>query len=178
MSVDHAQHPLIGRMKMACRIRAGGVVIDRTDDAEHPLTGHLKNSRAFPAFDVRQWLALLVAGVAGFGRFVDYPACFGGVGGETDAALVIENANALNAWLAPDLANGLEHRFAVVVQHLVTRAALDDVADAVCAVEGGLFQVASLEAQIEVAEAGEDHRRPATRLRVSLRARLKRIGQD
>jgi len=81
-----------------------------------------------------------------------------GVGGEGDAAVPIEDADALGARLAAQLANDVVKRLAVVVQHFVARAAQDHVGDAVGGLLDEIVRVNALRPQVDEAEQGEEGR--------------------
>ena len=108
-----------------------GAVFDGPDYAQQPPAPAIgEDARAVGPVQLHQRRTLGMASVTGFGAFVDHPVDLGGVGGEGDAAFFIEDAYAANARLAAQFLDDVIERLAIVAQHLVMRAALDDVGDA------------------------------------------------
>jgi len=93
-----------------------------------------------------------MAGVALLGALVHHGLHFRGGGRVADAALFVEYPHQAYARLRADVGDYLRQRRPVVAQHLVARAALDDLADALGVLQHGLLGLTAVQTQVEHAE--------------------------
>ena len=118
-----------------------------------------EHAGAVGAAEFSQGRRLRMARVAGLGALVHHGIDFARVGRKGDAAFLIEDAYSLDARLAAQLTDDVVERLAVVVQHLVARAAQDHVGDAVGGLLDEIVRVNALRPQVDEAEQGEEGRR-------------------
>src|SRR4051794_6797169 len=122
-------------MNVACSIGTGRRVFDGPDYREHAL-------------------ALAIAenpnAIAAAGR-LDSGIELAGIGGEGEAAVLIEDADALNTRLTAQFLDDVDERVAVIVQHAVAGAAEHDVRQTVRRLFDERLGVIARHAQVEVA---------------------------
>ena len=158
--VDHAQHQLASRVNVAGRVRAGGRVVDGANHRQQvsPLLVP-EHARPVGAVELGERRRLRMAPVACLGALVHYRIDFARVGRKRDAAVLIEDPDALDARLAAQLSYDVVQRLAVVVQHFIPRAAQNHVGDAVGGLLHEFLRVNALRPQVDEAEQGEEGRR-------------------
>ena len=127
--VDHAQHALLGRMRVACRRRARGFVVNGRHHAQYPVAAGRVGAVARARGQPLERAPGLVAAVALLGPLVDHRVDFGPVAREGDAALLVEEADAVDPRLVPDRVHHEIRTLAPVFEHVVIRAALDGLAE-------------------------------------------------
>src|SRR5579864_9378573 len=146
-------------MRVALGVGTGRLIFNRPDHTQHAFaTGLSEDSRAIRTVEAHHRRGLSVAAVTGLSLLVYNASGFFGIGRKTDASFFVENANAADAGLAAHVTNGLVERVPVVVQHLVPRAAPDNVADAIRALQHQLFRVTLVRPQIQITQTAEDDR--------------------
>ena len=152
MGVDHAEHALAGLVDVAGGARTIGRVVDGPHHAQHGLAvfGEFAGAASAGGFFERRrsGMALHTA----LGALVDDMADFARVGGKGDASVLIEEVDAPDSRLAAQILDDIEEGVAVIVQHLVTRAAQDDVGDALGGLLHHIPRIGALHPQVEEAE--------------------------
>src|ERR1035437_291155 len=144
---------------MAGGVGAGGRVVDGANHGQQVSALLIpEHTGAAGAVELGERRRLRMAPVAGLGALVHHGIDFARVGGEGDAAILIEDADALDAGLAAQLADNVVERLAVVVQHFVTRAAQNHVGDAVGRLLKKILRVNALGPQVDEAEQGKEGR--------------------
>ena len=148
VGIDDPQHALPCGMAA----HAGRRVFDGPDHAQQtfPLPGEY--ARPVRTVQLHQRRALGVASVTRFRPLIDHPVDLRGVGGKADAAFLVEDANTPDTRLAAQFLYDVVERLPVVAQHLIMRAALDHIGDALRRLQHHLLGVAPLVPQVEVAE--------------------------
>ena len=153
IGVDHPQHKLVRGVDVAGRVRTRWRVIDGANHRQQ-VRALLIPEHAGPvgAVELGERRRLRMAPVAGLGALVHHRVDFARVGGKSDAAILIKDADALDARLAAQLADDVVQRLAVVVQHFVPRAAQDHVGDAVGGLLHEIPRMNALRPQVDEAE--------------------------
>ena len=133
-------------------------VVDGAHDAQHRLAVFLKlpGMLGHPRPFERQRLG--VALHAPLGALVHHPAGLPRVGRNRDPSVLVEQADTADAALAAEFLDDVEQRVAVVAQHLVARAAQDDVGDARGRLLHHAARIAPLDAQVDPPEQREKGR--------------------
>src|SRR3954452_21624371 len=122
-------------------IRAARPVLNGSDNPQYPQPATPINTKPVRTFQASQRLRLRVTSVASLSSFVYAMVDLGRIGGIADSPLLVEDPHADHARFVGDGAHEVVQSFAVVAQHVVRGAALDNVTDAFCADEGSCFKV-------------------------------------
>src|SRR5437660_3800233 len=117
-------------MRVASSVRAGWLVLDGSNNPEHTASTPVPiYPEPIGTIQPGQRLRLRVTGVTGLARFIHHMVLLTGRGGVANPAFLVEDANLVNAGLSRDRLDRLIKSAAVVAQHVIRRALLDDVTD-------------------------------------------------
>jgi hypothetical protein len=138
---------------VAARVRTGGLILNRTDDSKNARTSaSAVDPKSIWTFQARQWLRLCVTAIASLGSLIDYVVVFRAVGRVRDPSLLIEDANFFHARLAGHRLHRAVQPFTIVSEHVIRCAVLDDIAHALRAEKRVLFEMLSMQPNVEVAK--------------------------
>ena len=158
--VDHPQDASAGLAHMAGAVRALRRVFDLPHHRQHPLAALVgKVAGAVAPVELGQGRRLRVTANAAFGALVDRRTYFFRIGGIDDQAILVEDADSLNSRLGAHLVDHVEQGIAVVAQHLVVRAADNQIGDPVGRLFHQVLGKVLLRAQVDDAEEREKGRR-------------------
>ena len=99
-----------------------------------------------------------VAAVTGLAFFVEHVADFRCIGGVADPALLVKDPYFDHARLVRHGLNRVVQSLAIVTQHVVGCAAVDDIAKAFGASQRGGFQILAMQPDIQISEQAENHK--------------------
>src|ERR1700690_725713 len=136
-------------MRVTIGVGATGLILEGSDYSQHMLSaGVAINSKAIGTIQARQRLRLRVAAVKGPALLVEDMADFRRIGGVADPALLVKNAHLDHAGFIGDGLDGVVKSLAIVMQHVVSGAAADDIADPLSAGQGSCFQVLPMQSDV------------------------------
>ena len=140
VGVQDAEDFHFGGMRVAFRAAAGGRIFDGVDDAKRALAiGKPIGAKICLMSEMRRALPGRRQSCA-FMLLVHVFVHLGGIGGKTDAALIVDDADADHSGLVGHFRDDVVEAVALVAQHVVGGVALDDAAGA-----GGIGQSVSLQ---------------------------------
>ena len=128
--VEYSQHLLLRRVGVATGVGAGRLVGDRRDDAELAVAALVaEDPGAESGRELRHRTTGVVAAVAGLALLIDARADERAIGRIDDLALLVVDADLLEAVLAADLLDDAMHHLALVEQHRLPGPIADGVGE-------------------------------------------------
>src|SRR5271157_5310624 len=144
-------------MSVTIGIGAAGPVFDGSDDSQHTLPAVAAiNTETVGTIEARQRLGLIVAAITGFSLLVDDVADFREIGGVADPALLVEDAYLDHAGFIGHGLYRVVESLAIVAQHVIRGAVIDDIADPLGAGQSGRFKVLAMQLDIQISQQAED----------------------
>src|SRR5579863_4610438 len=129
--IQNAQYLLLRRMRMASGVRARRLIFNWSNYAQYAISAATAvNSESIRSIQARQWLGLCMASVTCLSRFIDSLVLFGGVSCVRDPPVLIEDPDLFNARLGGHSLDRAVESFSIIPQHVIVRAVLDYIADA------------------------------------------------
>ena len=148
MSVEHSEHLLAGRMRMAGRIAARRLVFYGGDDGDYPLISRAIEAETVGAVEFGERLRLAMAHVTLLGALIDkLPQLV--AGREADSPLRIDDPYAHHARFVGEGIDSMVQGITIVAQHVVRHAALDRVAQSVGIRQRRRLQMMPVQADID-----------------------------
>ncbi len=157
--VEDTQHALRRRVDVAGR--AGGLVVDRGDDAEDPLAvGRAQHADAVLTLEAGFRLRARVARDALVRALVDERPLLSRHRGHPDAAFLVVDADPGDALLGADVRDHAPNAFGVVAQHRVVRRAARHVGEPVGGERHQPLDLHALALEAELVRHPQDRRGP------------------